>query len=946
MSTTYSTALAAKLAAVGDRTAYNNHIITDLGSSRTVTFKHAASGNPWSGTTFFSAPLTGVMAQAGGIITSLGTVGAHTVRANAVLSSGGAVMRIEGGGAWIQGTVGLAGATGFDGQPVDFVLRKSPNGVYSIVLNSAKFAAPLSLPLSPEVELHRRVLTNETSGAQASGFATQSFGEFFEQGEVPAGTYPQWRTVTGNLLCPSTVYNHVRWPDGSLRWCGVILVVPQVVPAGGTIEIAVKSGGDAPVASSRTLADAAGHNINLLVSGVTGLAGDWTAALNTGATTPENVVKLADGAAGAIWRVQEDFQQAGAPHGQLICWHYVQVLQNAAGAHAGTRYLGRVALPWADVASPAPVGMAVTCALRSGATVRRQLQGMNASSVLGATILLPHYGSIATCGTDAMYDFFAGAQSAECVVRVKPAGKKAARCRLVLPYDFSITPTARALVNQDSTARDYVGHGKGTMIYNMNNTGERSEIGVIPLWAAAYIVGDATNAERETRVNAMVTTGWVSGARRKSTGTVVCTTNTLATYAGLGPNAPTARWGYTNAGSFNFAIPTANTKLWTGEIDMHHRGGPVYPAYLFTAEPQYIDLMTEQSANLLSILPQGAGTTWNTTDPMTTAYTGAFHSRDQLIDGVSYPGAGLLFRDDLQRYAAWGLRDVGQMAAIYPDVCPYGTEVRQYLRDVLEANCAAWVAYKNLMSQAYRDNGMMSLKPSNKPHDEPWCMGYLANSYAHIYGLTGNASVLACANHTANYFKSLKAQTDLDFAAVGAYTVTVWDEDLTRINSLTRPFFQMNTTSVAYNMDTDTLTFNRGDFGYANGDVLRCPDTGYVAGAIKGTKLYVVNKSGTSFQVALTPGGAPADILKTETYGGPHMRIQNFLPGVEFAQEQSASSYIANINAAMKHMTVAGVTGLSAAIADLEGKLTLKDIQAQYPSNPKNALSVSLPTGA
>ena len=941
MGAIFSAALAAKVAAAGDKTTYCQHIVSDLGPSRTVELKtFSAAPSDWQtgwgglGTTFYAAPLSGNMEINNGVITKFGDIALPTVEANAILSVGFAAMRISGSGAWSQFTLGLPGGTGYDGLPVSIVLRKNPNGTYGIVLNSVRFAAPASLPLSPVAELHRRTLTNESAGVQSSGFVTQTFGEFFEQGEVPAGTYPQWRTVAGDLLCHSTVYNHVRWPDGSLRWCGVMLAVPQSVPAGGTIEIAVKSGGDVPALSSRSLADAAGLNLNVLVTGVTGLTGDWTVALNTGAATPANVVKLADGAAGAIFRVQEDFQQAGAPHGQLICWHYVEVLQNAAGAHAGTRYAGRVALPWADVTSPAPVGMAVTCALRSGATVQRQLQGKNASNVLGSTILLPHYGSFFTCDVTALYDFFPGAQSSECVVRVKPAGKKAARVRLAPAYDFDLVPT-------NANLRNYEGHGNGSMVYATGTTGPRSEISVFPTWAVKYVIGDVPNAEREVRVNAMVTSGWVDGLRRSTTGEVIPTNQGSTTYAGLGANQPTWR-----IGSVGFSVPTSQVRLWSGEENSHHRGGATYPAYLFTAEPQYIDLLVEQAVNLIGTMPQGNAVIAPVALPITTALDGAEHSRETQINGTTYPAGGFLFRHDLLRYAAWGMRDLAQAASIYPDTCPRGTEVKKYMRDMIDSVFLAFKTYRNLMPAEYRSNGIMGLKRNygtNEVNEHPWCMGYLATSWSLAAGMLQSANAFECAQHLANFYSSFKAQS-IDFAGVYTLDINAWGPDGARLHTVTSMASAIADVSVTFTAATNTVTFKARNYGFANGDQYMVPANGIFQGKAINSLVYVVNKSGQSFQVSDTPGGAPLTILQDGTSYAPRMRVASFAPGVSFEYTDS-NSYLANITGAMRYLKAIGCTGLDAAVADGDARLVAVGTDLQLAHNPQTAFAVAYPTG-
>ena len=93
------------------------------------------------------------------------------------------------------------------------------------------------------------------------------------------------------------------------------------------------------------------YNLGLTVSGASaganfGLAaGTWTASLASGAFNHGAYVYM-DGQAGKVWRVETDFTQSGAAHGQLYCYHYIAALQDASGNLGGFRHVAKVTQPW------------------------------------------------------------------------------------------------------------------------------------------------------------------------------------------------------------------------------------------------------------------------------------------------------------------------------------------------------------------------------------------------------------------------------------------------------------------------------------------------------------------------------------------------------------------------------------------------------------------------
>lgn len=121
-------------AATGSSLAWSTALKTALGASRRVIcVRHANASTPVEdvfalGTVFRNAALTGDMKIAGGVINHYGFTSDLTVSLAADLATGKSVLRIEGNGNWIEGTLGLPGSN------CDFVLPVNPTATNSIAV--------------------------------------------------------------------------------------------------------------------------------------------------------------------------------------------------------------------------------------------------------------------------------------------------------------------------------------------------------------------------------------------------------------------------------------------------------------------------------------------------------------------------------------------------------------------------------------------------------------------------------------------------------------------------------------------------------------------------------------------------------------------------------------------------------------------------------------------
>lgn len=95
------------------------------------------------------------------------------------------------------------------------------------------------------------MILNRTASNQPANTISNFFGHLFPQGHIPASSYPAFETHATSLAAPHTYYNRVNWPDGSWKFAGFFLRVPEAVPAARTF---TASGGTLTASSITDLA--------------------------------------------------------------------------------------------------------------------------------------------------------------------------------------------------------------------------------------------------------------------------------------------------------------------------------------------------------------------------------------------------------------------------------------------------------------------------------------------------------------------------------------------------------------------------------------------------------------------------------------------------------------------------------------------------------------------
>lgn len=798
------------------------------------------------------------------------------------------------------------------------------------------------LPSAGSASITTLVLENESASTQAANFITKSFGLPLQQGVVEAGTAPQFE-LEGGTACPASIGGVATWPDGSMKFCTVMLRIPASIAGSGTLNVLVKTGGTMPSAGARITSNLTPADLKMEVTGVSGLTGTWAGELNDAITVGADITVVMDGAAGKIWRIGGDYKQSGSAHGQIYATHYVAALTNSSNGLFGLRYLHRCAQPWGDVASPAVATRVVTAVLKTGATTIRTMQGHNGSETVGANISMDQYTSFFSCGAEGRWDYVqgGGSSSTDCTVRVRYDPAYIVKTRLMPPYNTALAATSNSSVS-------YVPYCRGHMLRYTPNSGERDDIGLFPSWVAKAVIKQTAVDERAVRVNALAAGGWRIVVRQQASKNVIACADIQASYTGMGTMR--ASWRHWPAAYMTgLQNPGSWASLWAEEFCSHHRASPFYYAYMITGEAQYADMMAEMATvTMLNMEPNTQG--WSTTLPITNPVTGGFGERGSLIAGTTYKGAGLLFRQDSYRIPAWGSRDIAHAAALLPDAGTLYAGTKDYCRDVLTSCWNAAAAYNNAMSSSWRAAGLWSLNARlavDEAYEGPWALGYLINSVAHQSQIVPETGAATFRAHLAKLPIQIYAG-GYDVACLASYRLCQWNETA-RIDTVDEVVCQPRDTTLTPNTGNNTFSISGPNSGWtpANGDVFMFSTTMSAAkpfaAAVNDRRLYAVevDTGAKTFKLALTRGGSAITVTSGTAIGLFAMRVQSFSPRWSYEGYTGADAYVANWYGVLRHLEACGESVTS--VRTRQDAL-LAASGTSFVGNPKNAFTPSYPS--
>lgn len=778
--------------------------------------------------------------------------------------------------------------------------------------------------------LATRTIENTGGGATATNSHTPAFGLHFKQGDIPSGTYPLLKT-TGGTTVPYSFWGESRgWPDGSLKFIGVLPRFPDAISGSSTADLKVVQGGTAPSASSRTVSEVYAASIEMAgLTGLDNITGDWIAALQS-ANIAETVV-IGDGPAGKVWRFLVEYKQSGSAHGQLRCYFYVMALQDGSGNLAGFRVLARTTQPFYDVDSPTkdyrsftslvlrhgagpttidpmasysaktftwansgvsnslltvtghgfnngvafratstgtlPTGIATgttywalvidanTLYLMNSPAIGKSFDGVTLRTVSGAGsgthTLTPvpyvcHFCSYLTATTEGKYQYIQGGGSVatEPTLRVKADIAYDHTTRMLPPYDLSVSSVV------SNSSYNWAPYQVAELAIAINGTGERPDIGVMPSFTVRHYLTQAAVDERYARIVGMAA-GQFGICMRNSTSKSLLNLSGNS-YTGMPASQATYQYRCTNGAVSGFTAPITHGSeaagmFWTqcfSGVDATHMPQLAGYAYLAFAEPHYYDFCKEMANALLLFSPAA--------------------ERNVTVSAVNYKGIAIAGEDGI-RGGAWKYCSLLSCAMLSPDTDWDGNAHTTYIRDLVALQATYQVAYIATLSSWAQTSGFW-MQQDCAANRASWMIGYLwQTTLWHAAGMA-DSNALAAATHFSKWPPYIVTLTGSTFM-LGTYyerTSTTNPPSANAFISSDAEWAALanNTATMSWATAGDLFTLTSPNFTPANDDKWQFADPNGTSTSKPGaafsfiTSYYAVNRSGNTFQLSNSVGGA------------------------------------------------------------------------------------------
>lgn len=812
---------------------------------------------------------------------------------------------------------------------------------------------------------------------------TPMFGLGFKEGDMPSGQWPVLKTAGGTVV-PYSAGARGSWPDGSLKFLPGLARFPDQITGLAQASLRVFAGGSAPVASSRTLAELYALNISVLGNGgLDNISGDWTCALQ--AANVISVTVIADGPAGKVWEFLANFNRLGSAHGQLVTVFYLQALEDAGGLLAGVRILPRITQPWYDWDTPPknfrsftslqlqygpvgtiydamansyspktftwenagsggdlllstgygyPGGLAVRLSttgvlpaglstnttywiaqnssndfyFADGASVGSINNGVNRLHVTsfgsGTHTMTPvpyvsHFCSAWIATTEAKYVWLngAGSVSSEATLRIRNDIVYDHSTRILPPYDLSIGTVA------NNTSYFWGPYAVGPLLLFIGTTGERGDIGVLSAYHSRHFYTQAAVDERLARIIGLAQGNLPTNLRDHTLRNLLNFSNN--SYFGMSASvATTVTWrpGSVTAGFTPPLNPSSYTQCFSGPDESHQTQFSAYP-YFITGEPQFYALLKEASGEANFGPPP--------------------NDRNATVGGTTYYGIGPFAKDSF-RSGAWCFREIVWTAVLSPDSDPDGSGFSTYVRDLAAAQFSYLAAWNLVNSSWWNTNGFWAPQSCGNARAS-WQVGYVWSVVNLGAGGLHNSDALAMSFHLAKWPAHVNSLTGNTWCLGSYYEISSSSAGVQGAPYITGDLlwgpFSPNS-GLSWTNAGDLLTWSGTNFTNSDGDKLvfwaNAP-----AGLSLMTPYYAVSTSGTSFQLAASPGGSALPILADGAVGDSIYlaAIPASPPVGGFVGSGPGYSTYGSIQQGNVNWAIAlGATGLSAAAADLNSR--------------------------
>lgn len=518
----------------------------------------ATQDSVWkSGTLFRDAALVGSFTFDGANVIGYGKTSDLTTCLAANLGVGLAVLRIEGGGHWVEGTLGLPGSG------ADFILPSNPTTTNSIAIDGAmRLTANKNLPVVagdvlPPIAIGSKIasLTIENTSAATQSQIPVTFAQAFSAGHVPASGANVELRAADNSAIACQFDARAFHADGSVRHAVISAVVPSLAANEvKSLNIVRKAAGSATSPAPITEFSGATAVVTIVEAGVTYTA--QLASLLNGSKTnwlSGNVV--------SEWEMSTPFKQAdGTEHPDLHARFYLRGYKSQNKARIDIA----IENTWAFNPSPRDVTYDLSISV-GGAVVYTQAA-------------LVHHPRT-------RYRKIYWWNSSEPAIHISHDIDYLISTKAIPNYDRTVVPSAsQATLFKQNTINNGAPMRAGTARPAMGDTGGRPDIGILPGWAVLYLISMLKDAKDATLNQGNLGGSWSMHHRDRNTDRVLSFAD-FPYFATIG----TSNDAYNPVTKKSEKAPSTVTNTNSNYADVSHHPDQAFVPYLVTGDVYYLE---------------------------------------------------------------------------------------------------------------------------------------------------------------------------------------------------------------------------------------------------------------------------------------------------------------------------------------------------------------------
>jgi hypothetical protein len=477
-----------------------------------------------------------------------------------------------------------------------------------------------------------------------------------------------------------------------------------------------------------------------------------------------------------------------------------------------------------------------------------------------------HFGSIFGATQDAMWNYIQGSGSLASAptLRVQRDLTYWHTTRTIPPYDLSL---AKSVPDNAPWAYNWSPVTTATLGQAIGAAGERRDLGPFNSYQVKHLFHQTAANEKLVRAIGLTSDLLVYNLRDKTNFAIPNVGNPNTTYAGFGGNkAKILQWVPPEAASGFKGPPNNNKTMAFASNGFSHMPNMAYYAYIWSGEPQFLDLLIELGDGAIYRYSADNGHR-NPTLPAPGGYA--------IVTGVPIEA----------RAGAWQLERLSEAAGIVPDNSPDDIDYKSYFMDSANSSLA-WmnttIANLNPWAAANGFHIFHSFVNNVTKENAVWQRAYLIFAVDMATGLLESADGLTLLDHFGTWYQHETA-TWGDYNRYHYYSLASSDDTYpptVPIASDAQWAGVMPATTggkiswtagtpgvfTAIPRDTTGYVITNGDKFIFTTVALSASSTGFVPGGLAAMKsYYVVNKSGNTFNLSATPGGSPVAVTNTSS---------------------------------------------------------------------------------